>query len=59
MKAISKEDFHNYACEYHFTKNTMVAEQQATAFCEDLVALLGFASVAVKVISCNVVVGVW
>ncbi len=59
MKAIAKEDFHNYTCEYSFAKDAMVAEQQAPAFCEDPIALLGFAPVAVKVITCHVVKGVW
>ena len=59
MKAITKKDLHNYTCEYRFAEDAMVAEQQAPAFCEYLVALMGFAPVAVKIISCNVVEGVW
>ena len=59
MKAITKEGFHNYDFEYRVAKNIMVAEQQAPVFCEGLIALLGFAPVAVKVIRCNVIEGVW
>ena len=59
MKAIAKEGFHNCACEYRVAENIMVVEQLAPVFCDVLIALLGFAPVAVKVISCDVVVGVW
>ena len=59
MKAIAEEGFHNYACEYRVAENIMVAEQFAPAFCDILIALLGIAPVAVKVITRDVVMGVW
>ena len=59
MKAIAKEGFHNCACEYRVAENIMVAEQLAPAFCDVLIALLGIAPVAVKVVTRDVVMGVW
>ena len=59
MKAIAEEDLHYDTCEYSFAKNTVVAEQQAPAFREGLITLLEFAPVAVEVITCQTVKGVW
>ena len=59
MKAIAKKDFHYYTCEYSFAKNTVIAEQQTPAFREGLITLLEFAPVAVEVITCHTVKGVW
>ena len=46
MKAIAKKDFHYYACEYNFAKNTVIAEVRTPAFREGLIKLLDFAPVA-------------